>query len=358
MSARLPESRKFGAAMPRESKGIEPAGTVALQAELCIVIVSWDVKRLLEDCLNSIFENCELPSYRVIVVDNASTDGTQDMVRERFPNVVFIENRHNIGFPKANNQAMSLGIGRYVLMLNPDTIVHPGTLEGMLSYLRRNPDTGMVGCRLEMSNGEIQSSCARNFPSLRFALFDALFLSKLFPKHRIFGDYMLGHWDHRQDGEVPCLSGACLMLRRDALDGIGFLDTTLPMYFEDIDVCYRILAAGWRGYYLGSVVATHRVGASRTVSPKAVRLKVMEQGDAIWLFHRRHGGKLNALVYSATEAVGATIRILLLAPVVLGVHVIGRRLDRPMALWRKFLGMLAWSIKPNKLQAIERALEG
>src|SRR5690606_31348674 len=165
---------------------------------------------------------------------NASSDGTAQAVREHFPHVRVISNSVNVGFPRANNQALACARGRYVLYLNPDTEVRPGTLGACVAELDANPDIGVVGCRLESPDGTIQYEGARNTYRFRHLAFELLWLHMFFPRSRIFGDHRLGSWDHRGTRDVEAVSGAFMMVRRELAVRLGGLPDDVFMYHEDL----------------------------------------------------------------------------------------------------------------------------
>lgn len=229
---------------------------------LSIIIVAWNVRDLVLACLASIHADAEGPPLEIIVVDNASTDETAEAVVERYPSVRVLANRDNVGFPRANNQALRYARGRYVLYLNPDTEVSPGTLSACIRELDAHPDIGVLGCRLESPDGHVQYEAARNLYHFRHLLYELLYLHMLFPESPVFGDHRMGAWDHRGDRDVEAVSGAFMMVPRDVAEQLGGLPEDFFMYHEDLSFCHRILGMGRRVRYLGRVSTMHRTAQS------------------------------------------------------------------------------------------------
>jgi GT2 family glycosyltransferase len=271
--------------------------------DLSIVIVTWNNEKEIADCLQSIREYAGGLRCEVFVVDNASRDGTCLLVREQFPEVHLIANPDNRGFPAANNQAFELATGRYTLILNPDTILRPGTLTQCLEYLEEHPDTGAVGSRLIYPDGEIQYDCARRFPDLLTLFLESFYLHMLLPRLPLLSGTAMRHWDHQDSREVPCLMGAFIMVRTPIVRELRGMNTEVFMFYEDVDFCYRIRRAGWKIYYLASAVTVHLHGASKhgTVSSLA--------GPTMWMFFRQHRGRAAAALCRGILLVRAIVRL-------------------------------------------------
>ncbi|WP_309120857.1 glycosyltransferase family 2 protein [Paenibacillus sp.] len=267
--------------------------------DLSIIVVNYNTKQLTLDCIRSVFSSATSLNYEVILVDNASTDGTIEAVRERHPEVLTLANTRNVGFSKANNQGMEIASGRYILLLNSDTIVEEHTLETMVRYMDEHADVGASGCKLVLPNGSLDEACKRGFPTPLASFYYAFGFSKLFPNHPKFNQYKLIHLAPDQTYEVDCLVGAFMLVRREVIDRIGGLDEEFFMYGEDIDWCYRIKEAGWRIMYHPATTVIHYKGASSRRKPFKI---VYEFHRAMWLFHRKHYVKkynfiVNGLVY-------------------------------------------------------------
>lgn len=225
--------------------------------DLSIVIVSWNVRQALHGCLDSVLGQETKLALQVFVVDNASSDGSAEMVRRDFPAVQLIRNGENSGFAKASNQGIREARGRYILILNPDTIVRRCALELMVSYADSHPDVGALGPMLLTENGQIDYRGARRFPTLRSEL-----LRRLRLVHPVFGDNAMMDWDHRTSREVEALSGACMLVRREVIANAGMLDEGFFLFGEDVDWCFRIRRAGWRVFYLAAAEVVHLGGRS------------------------------------------------------------------------------------------------
>jgi len=276
--------------------------------ELSVIIVSWNVREFLEPCLESVFVTSNDISIEVIVVDNGSSDGTAEWLEKEYPSVRLVKNLQNLGFPISNNIGISEAQGEYILLLNPDTIVWPGTFSNCLSVMRRDKKIGVVGCKIHYPDGSIQYECARNFPSLVDFIGGTFYLHVLFPKSVVFGRRLMGFWDHLSDRDVPCIMGAFMFLRRTALQETGPLDERFFMYYEDVDVCARMWEKGWRVFYLSSAQITHFSGQSRKKSSKKFDLLAAEISYTFFLEHR---GRLAAISYRFIVILQALIRLLL-----------------------------------------------
>ena len=236
--------------------------------DLSICIVSWNVSEDLRSCLESLHaRNCSV-TFETSVVDNASSDNTLEMLTGRFPQVNVIANDRNLGFAAANNQAIRVAAGRYVMLLNPDTIVHEGALDTMVRFLDEQPDVGIAGFKLLYPDRSLQFSC-RSFPNPWAAICRGTPLARLCPDNRFARDYILSDWAHDEVRDVDWVSGAAMVARREAIDQVGQLDERFFMYSEDVDWCKRMWDAGWRVAYVPDAVITHTVGRSsdRVVIP-------------------------------------------------------------------------------------------
>jgi N-acetylglucosaminyl-diphospho-decaprenol L-rhamnosyltransferase len=234
---------------------------------LSIVIVGWNVRELLETALASIYAGTSQgPSPEVILVDNASTDGTPAMVASAYPQVRLIANADNRGFTGANNQGIAAASGSYILLLNPDTEVTGDALYQLVAYLERHPEVGLVGPRLLNSDGTTQSS-RRRFPTLPILFLESTWLESLAPQGMLRKHYMLDLSDER-DQEVGWVTGAAMLVRRSVIDQVGMLDEGFFMYSEELDWCHRIHDAGWRVAYTPSAEIIHYGGkSSEQVAP-------------------------------------------------------------------------------------------
>jgi O-antigen biosynthesis protein len=253
--------------------------------KLSVVIVNYNVKYFLEQCLYSVRRATEGIPAEVFVVDNNSVDGSGKMVREKFPEVIFIENKENTGFSKANNQAIHLSKGEYVLLLNPDTVVEDDTFSKCISFMDGHPDAGGLGVKMIDGKGNFLPESKRGLPTPSVAFYKIFGLSKFFPKSRIFGKYHLGFLDKDEINQVEVLSGAFMLLRKSVLEKTGLLDETFFMYGEDIDLSYRILKAGYKNYYFPETRIIHYKGES---TKKGSINYVIMFYNAMIIFARKH----------------------------------------------------------------------
>lgn len=253
--------------------------------DLSIIIVNYNTKELTKQTLQSIFKYNHNLEYEVIVVDNASTDGSVNMIRREFPQVILIESKDNLGFSKANNIGIRKAKGRYILLLNSDTVLEDNTLEIMLEFMDSNPDVGAAGCKVVLPDGSLDKACKRSFPTPLNALYNALKLDRLFPYNKKFGEYNLTYLNENQVHEVDCLVGAFMMVRRETIEEVGLLDEDFFMYGEDIDWCYRIKKSGWKiVYYPETGIIHYKGGSSKKKNPKLI----YEFHRAMYLFYKKH----------------------------------------------------------------------
>lgn len=225
--------------------------------DISIVIVNWNVRELLRKALQSIKDNPPKKySYEVIVTDNASHDHSVEMVRQDFPWVKLVPSAKNLGFAAGNNAGFKLATGRIILCLNPDTEMHPGTLDFMVEKFDLEPQLGALGVKLLNTDGSLQASC-KSFPGFDTVLWNALSLDALFPKSKIFGKYNMTWFDHAEERAVDQPMGAALAFRRTVLEQVGEYDERYFMYFDEVDLCYRVKRAGWQIKYYPQVCVTH-----------------------------------------------------------------------------------------------------
>jgi len=253
------------------------------RACLDICIVSWRSRDLLRACLRSVAAQPEVAE--IVVVDNASADGTVEMVRAEFPAVRLIANESNLGFAAGNNQAIRETHSPFVLLLNPDTEVHRDALRAMLDVFAEEERIGAVAAQLILPDGTIQRSC-RSFPEPIPIVADALGLARLFPNSKTLGAYRMRSWDHSSRREADQPMASALALRRAALDEIGLFDEEFPLYFNDVDLCFRLKQAGWRIIFEPKAGVTHHYGESSTwqVRPSGI----LESHWGLIRFYRKH----------------------------------------------------------------------
>ncbi len=271
--------------------------------DLSIIIVNYNVKEFLENLLVSLTPALSEISAEIIVVDNASTDGSSEMLQKKFPSVIPITNKQNVGFAKANNLALRVARGKYILLLNPDTIVNENTLREMLSFMESHEEVGLAGCKILNSDGTLQLACRRGFPGPWTSFCKVSGLSSMFPKSKLFARYNLTYLDENKSYEVDAVSGAYMMIRKTVYDKIGGLDEQFFMYGEDLDLCYRVQKSGAKVYYVHSAQIIHFKGESTK------RSNINEPRifyDAMRIFVRKHFASY--LLIEIILTVGITVR--------------------------------------------------
>ncbi len=262
--------------------------------KLSIVIVNYNVKYFLEQCLISVGRAIEGIDAEVYVVDNASVDGSCQMVRQRFPSVNLIVNRNNTGFSCANNQAIRIAKGEYILLLNPDTVVEEDCFRKCIEFMDANPMAGSLGVKMIDGKGRFLPESKRSLPSPSVSFYKIFGLSRLFPKSKVFARYHLGHLDENLTHEIEILPGAFMFMRKSVLDKVGLLDEAFFMYGEDIDLSYRIILGGYRNYYFPSTTIIHYKGES---TKKGSINYVLVFYRAMMIFARKHFSRKNASLY-------------------------------------------------------------
>ncbi|HEY5123355.1 MAG TPA: glycosyltransferase [Ignavibacteria bacterium] len=231
--------------------------------DVSIVIVNYNVRDLVDNCISSIYSaNNKNHKIEIFFVDNNSIDGSVKYIKEKYPEVKVISNDKNIGFSKANNIALKQASGEYILILNPDTVLEEGTFSKMINFCEQNKDTGAVTSKLILSNGKLDSACKRSFPTFSVALPRIFGLSKLFPKSKIFGKYNLTYLDENKTYEIDSVCGAFMFIPKKILDVTGFFDEDYFMYGEDLDLCFKIKKNGFKVYYYPEVTTIHYKGES------------------------------------------------------------------------------------------------
>jgi O-antigen biosynthesis protein len=263
--------------------------------KLSIVIVNYNVKYFLEQCIHSIHKAIDGLKAEIFVVDNNSVDGSVKMVREKFPDVILIDNKDNRGFSRANNQAIKQAKGEYILLLNPDTILEDDTLVKCVRFMDEHPDAGGLGVKMIDGKGKFLPESKRGLPTPTVAFFKMFGLSALFPKSRIFNKYHLGFLEKNETHEVDILAGAFMMLRKETLEKTGLLDENFFMYGEDIDLSYRITKAGYKNYYFANTRIIHYKGES---TKKSSLNYIFVFYNAMIIFARKHFSTKNARLFS------------------------------------------------------------
>lgn len=260
--------------------------------ELSIIIVNYNTYHLTKQTIDSIIEKEHIFNYEIILVDNASSDGSIEALKKDFSSLiskkvlkVFINNS-NLGFAKANNIGIKNSVGKFALLLNSDTVIKDDCLEKCLSEIDKDPNIGALGCKVVLPDGKLDHACKRGFPTPKASLY---YLLKLYKKNPIrYGQYDALHLDENQTGQVDCLMGAFMLIPKAVLNEVGLLDENFFMYGEDIDLCYRIKENNYKILYYPEAAITHHKGGSS----KKRRTKVIyDFHNAMWIFYKKHYSK-------------------------------------------------------------------
>lgn len=310
--------------------------------DLSIIIVNWKSAAYLDNCLSSICENTDRLNYEVIIVDNASYDGSET-VASRYGDVVrFIQSKENLGFARANNLGFQHAKGKSLLFLNPDTEIKGDALVRMQHLLLHFSDAGALGCRILNSDGTIQTSCIQAFPTITNQLLDAEWLRKLTPRSKLWG--MAPLFDSRGDAtEVEAISGACIMVRRAVFEQVGMFSTEYFMFAEDIDLCFKIHKAGFKNYYSNEAMIIHHGGGSTKQAGKSLSSAVLVR-ESIRRFFRKFRGKVYSMVFVGSIVTSSLARLFLLVLAYL-VSIFGVFNSASVAeSWNKWGRIFRWSI--------------
>lgn len=266
--------------------------------DLSIIIVSYNTKDLTTECIQSVLDNVKGINYEIIVVDNNSKDESAKHLKHAFPHIYVIPLSENLGFSKANNKGVTVAKGRHVLFLNSDTVVYPGSLEHMVSFMDEHKDAGAATCFLKMPNGELDDAAHRGFPTPWRAFCHFSGISKVFPKSLVFNGYHLGFRNLNKVHTIEALAGAFMIVRYEAGQEVSWWDEDYFFYGEDIDFCYCLIQKGWKIYYDPRVTVLHYKGASGgikeiskkvTTADKETKRKVTHaRFNAMKIFYKKH----------------------------------------------------------------------
>jgi GT2 family glycosyltransferase len=266
--------------------------------DLSIILVSYNTKSFIHDAVSSLLDTIHTITYEIIVVDNASTDGSVEMLKHEFPTVKVIASKDNLGFAKANNKGVTLSKGKYVLFLNPDTITHPRTIEHIYHFMEEHLDAGAATCKLVMLQGQMDYATHRGFPTPWNSLCYFSGLTKLFPKSKLFSGYTQGWKDLTQTHTIDALAGAFMFVRRSAGEEVNWWDEDYFFNGEDLDFCYKLGENEWKIYYVPQVSILHYNGVSggtkkdtqniTTANVETKRFVTKHRFEAMKIFYKKH----------------------------------------------------------------------
>jgi GT2 family glycosyltransferase len=275
--------------------------------DVSIIIVSWNTCGLLRDCLRTVIEQTGEVSHEIFVIDNASHDGSAEMVGAEFPSVKLIANNDNRGFAAANNQGLRNALGRYILLLNPDTIILDAAVTRCIRYADAHPDVGVIGCQVLEDDRRIQRT-GFSFPSPWNLFLTQSGLSRVFPRSRLFGRPELGWWGRDSEQDIDVISGMFMLVRREAIEQVGLLDEAYFVYGEETDWCYRFFRAGWRRVFTPCARIVHLDGGGKSTVQVNVRMFVQLQKSAMIYFRKNSGHAawlLAKIIYLISNSVRA-----------------------------------------------------
>jgi GT2 family glycosyltransferase len=283
--------------------------------DVSVIILNFNTKDLTGVCIERLKQSL-LGTYsmEIILCDNASLDGTVDMVKKKFPDVIVIQNGNNLGFAAGNNPGIRRAKGRFIVLLNSDTEVARDSIAEMIAFMDLHPKAGAATCKLMLPNGRMDPACHRGFPTPWASLTYLIKLEKLFPKSKLFGEYHQGYKDLSTAHEVDCISGAFFMMRKEVIEKVGLLDEDFFMYAEDIDMAYRIKNAGWEIWFTPGVSVLHKKKQSgRAHSEKSRRVTTEIYFHTYnWLFYKKHYAKKYGASMNFIVTCVYTVRLFLL----------------------------------------------
>jgi len=287
------------------------------EIKLSIIIVNFNTYQYLSRCIDSIFkEGFSHSSLEIIIVDNASTDNSVNLLQRHYPQVIVVSNNKNIGFAAANNQGINRAKGKFILLLNPDTLVAKSVLIKMLHFIDQHPDVGIASCKVVLPTGNLDDACHRGFPTPWNAFCQFSGLSGLFPESQFFNGYHLGYKDMKKVHEIDSCAGAFMLVRKDAGDQVHWFDTDYFWYGEDIDFCFRVKKRGWKIMFVPNYQIIHYKGIasgikkhSKKDSTATIKTKLQAtkaRFEVMKIFYNKHYRKiypswLNCLVYTGIK---------------------------------------------------------
>jgi GT2 family glycosyltransferase len=311
-----------------------------MMPELSFVIPSWNAKKYLKRCIESIIINSGTYDREIIVVDNASTDGSVELIEKQFNNVKLISNDVNLGFARACNIGLTKSRGRYIILMNSDVEITKDSIERMVSFIDRHSDIGMLGPKIIGPNGNLQRSCM-GFPTVWNTFCRALALDSLFPGSKLFGRYLMTFWPHDSICDVDVINGCFWMVRREALTQVGLLDERYFIYAEDTDWCRRFWDAGWKVVYYPEAQAIHYGGASSSNAPVRFYIEMLKANLQYWQKYHNRPGRMSFLVimglHHVIRLIGESLRFIIKPE---------KRLTAKFKI-RRSISSLKWIVKNN-----------
>ena len=302
------------------------------------IIINWNSKGYLRDCLKSIPQAAAGLAYETLVIDNGSYDGSAEMLAQEFPHVTFIQSERNLGFSSANNRAARQAKGNFLLFLNPDTVVLENALETLVDALHKLPHAGAVGAKLLNTDRSLQTSCVQSFPTVLNQMLDCELLRRWFPRSGLWGTAALLNRSH-EPALVEAISGACIMVKRHVFERLGGFDERYFMYSEDIDIAYRIHQEGFNCYYVPEAILIHHGGGSSKSAGNGFSATMMR--ESIFRFMQFRKGRSAAVLFRIVILFSALIRMGL---IILSIPFHFLRFSRCYFAMRKWLAILKWSL--------------
>ena len=279
---------------------------------ISVVIVSYNTRDILRNCLQALFEHSKGIDMEVFVVDNNSQDGSADMVKNEYPTVLLMANNQNLGFAAANNQAFPLAKGNYIVLLNPDAYIRPLSIQNSIAFMDKTPDCGLCGGKIISPAGQLEPS-ARRFPSALSKLLALSGLRGKFPQSAILNYYEFGTFAHDRPQEVDWVPGTFTIVRKKMLDEIGAFDERFYIYYEETDLCMRAKMAGWTIYFIPDAEVTHIGGASsktrkdKSIENKSAQVLIFRMRSE-WLYYRKNKGLVAMLAAAYVELLWYALR--------------------------------------------------
>ena len=314
--------------------------------ELSIVIINWNSHAYLRECLKSLGGKDDDLTWEIIVIDNASFDGSAQIVATEFPGVKFIQCERNLGFSGGNNQAARQAKGDLLLFLNPDTLVESDAPVQLAKAMRQLPEAGAVGARLLNTDRTLQTSCIQSFPTIINQILDSDLLRGWFPRSKLWGMAALFEAS-KEPLPVEAVSGACLMIKREIFERVGGFNEHYFMYSEDIDLCFKTHHAGFKNYYVPTASVIHHGGGSSRKARSAFSNVMLR--ESVYRFMRLHQGRVSAVLFRACLGVSALVRLPVAISVWLFQKSIGSETDAPVGKWFSILrwscGLESWAAK-------------